>query len=120
MESITSNMETSLFKLSTGKSEGGTLKFEQQCGHGIKFDHPQKPFYELSFWMFEKKLYLCRNRDQLDRYTLFAEKVGEDETPTFRRPVGRGYVSDSLKTHLEIQLSLPRQRVFLSLFPEQR
>lgn len=67
--------------------------------------------------MFDKIIYLCRNKNNINKYTAFATKVGDDSKPIFQEPVGYGEISNSLKTHMEVQFTFPRQRIFLSLFP---
>jgi len=108
------------FHIYTGFREGSVLKHELQAGEAYEVDAVQRPFYVVKMWAFPKEVfYLAPNRNEEGNFTLFAKKVGDDSDPTFRRPVGFGFISKDLKKHLEIQFTFPRQRVFMSLFPDR-
>src|SRR3989344_7464033 len=109
----------SRFHIYTGYREGSYIKNELQAGEAYEVDGTAKQFYLVKMWAFPREVfYLCPNRDNDGNFTLFAKKVGDDSDPTFRRPVGFGFISRDLKKHLEIQFTFPRQRVFMSLFPD--
>jgi hypothetical protein len=108
------------FHIYTGYREGSTIKNELQAGEAYEVDDVKNPFYLLKMWAFPRDLfYLASNRNGDGNFTLFAKKIGDESNPTFRRPVGFGFVSPDLKKHLEIQFTFPRQRVFMSLFPDK-
>lgn len=108
------------FHIYTGYREGTQIKHEQQAGEAYSVEGTKKPFYILKMWAFPRDVfYLCPNKNTDDAYTLFAKKIGDKNDPTFRRPVGFGFISKDLKKHLEIQFTFPRQRVFMSLFPDR-
>lgn len=109
------------FHVYTGFREGATIKHELQAGEAYEVESDKKPYYIVKMWSFPKEFfYLVANRNEDEqRFTLFAKKLGVDDEPTFRRPVGFGFVSKDLKRHLEIQFTFPRQRVFMSLFPDR-
>lgn len=108
------------FHVYTGFREGSTLRNELQAGEAYEIEGTAKSYYMLKMWTFPKEVfYLASNRSEDGNFTLFAKKVGDDSNPTFRRPVGFGFVSRDLKKHLEIQFTFPRQRVFMSLFPDK-
>jgi hypothetical protein len=108
------------FHIYTGYREGSVLKHELQAGEAYEVDSVKRPFYIIKMWAFPREVfYLCTNKDDEGNFTLFAKKIGDETDPTFRRPVGFGFVSRDLKKHLEIQFTFPRQRVFMSLFPDK-
>lgn len=108
------------FHIFTGYREGSTIRNELQAGEAYEADGVKRPFYLLKMWAFPRDVfYLSPNKSEDGNYTLFAKKVGDESDPTFRRPVGFGFISRDLKKHLEIQFTFPRQRVFMSLFPDQ-
>lgn len=110
----------SRYHIYTGYREGAAIKNELQAGEAYEVDEVNRPFYILKMWAFPREVfYLSPNRNDDGNFTLFAKKVGDDRDPTFRRPVGFGFVSRDLKKHLEIQFTFPRQRVFMSLFPDK-
>jgi len=108
------------FHIYTGYREGSTIKNELQAGEAYEVDEVKRPYYLLKMWSNPfMTYYLCPNLSEDGNFTLFAKKVGEEHEPKFRRPVGFGFVSRDLKKHLEIQFTFPRQRVFMSLFPDR-
>lgn len=108
------------FHIYTGYREGAVIRSELQAGEAYEVEGTPKPYYLVKMWSFPKEVfYLAANRSEDGNFTLFAKKLGDDSNPTFRRPVGFGFVSRDLKKHLEIQFTFPRQRVFMSLFPDK-
>ena len=109
------------FHIYTGFREGSHIKNELQAGEAYEADGVSRPFYLLKMWSFPREtFYLVPNRgDDKESFTLFAKKIGDASNPIFRRPVGFGFISTDLKKHLEIQFTFPRQRVFMSLFPDR-
>lgn len=110
----------SRFHVYTGYREGSVIKNELQAGEAYEAEEVTRPFYLLKMWSNPfMTYYLCPNLSQDGNFTLFAKKLGDDSNPKFRRPVGFGFISRDLKKHLEIQFTFPRQRVFMSLFPDK-
>lgn len=108
------------FHIYTGYREGSVIQNELQAGEAYEVDGSLKPYYLIKMWSFPKEVfYLASNKSEDGKFTLFAKKLGDDLNPTFRRPVGFGFISKDLKKHLEIQFAFPRQRVFMSLFPDK-
>ncbi len=108
------------FHIYTGYREGAIIKNELQAGEAYEVNDNQRSYYIVKMWTFPKEVfYLAANKNNDGNFTLFAKKVGEEKNPVFRRPVGFGFISKDLKKHLEIQFTFPRQRVFMSLFPDQ-
>lgn len=108
------------FHIYTGYREGSAIRNELQAGEAYEVEGAQKPYYIVKMWAFPREVfYLATNRNEDGNFTLFAKKLGDDLEPTFRRPVGFGFISKDLKKHLEIQFTFPRQRVFMSLFPDK-
>ncbi len=108
------------FHIYTGYREGQNLKHIQQAGEAYSVEGTSKPFYIVKMWAHPRDVfYLANNMNEDGTYTLFAKKIGEENNPIFRRPVGFGFLSPDLKQHLEIQFTFPRQRVFMSLFPDR-
>jgi len=110
----------SRFHIYTGYREGSTINNELQAGEAYEVEEVKRPYYMIKMWAFPREVfYLSANKDDDGSFTLFAKKVGDEKDPTFRRPVGFGFISRELKKHLEIQFTFPRQRVFMSLFPDK-
>lgn len=108
------------FHIYTGFKENKILKGEFQAGEAYEVDDTEKPYYIIKMWAFPREVfYLCRNKCSDGKFTLFAKMVNTDGEIKFRRPVGFGLISLDLKKHLEIQFTFPRQRVFMSLFPDR-
>ncbi len=108
------------FHIYTGYREGSAIRNELQAGEAYEIQTDITSYYIVKMWTFPKEVfYLAANRCGDGNFTLFAKKIGEQKSPTFRRPVGFGFISKDLKKHLEIQFTFPRQRVFMSLFPDQ-
>lgn len=108
------------FHIYTGYRDGAIIKNELQAGEAYEVNNNQRSYYIVKMWSFPKEVfYLTANKNNDGNFTLFAKKVGDDKNPIFRRPVGFGFISKDLKKHLEIQFTFPRQRVFMSLFPDQ-
>ena len=108
------------FHIYTGYREGGKILNELQAGEAYGVEGSKRSYYVIKMWAFPREVFfLCPNKGDDGNFTLFAKKIGEEADPTFRRPVGFGFVSKDLKQHLEIQFTFPRQRVFMSLFPDQ-
>lgn len=108
------------FHIYTGYREGDKIKNELQAGEAYLIEAVKRPFYMVKMWAFPRDVfYLTTNKDKPEDFTLFAKKIGDESDPTFRRPVGFGFISRDLKKHLEIQFTFPRQRVFMSLFPDK-
>lgn len=106
------------FHIYTGYRAESTLKHEFQAGEAYEVENDRKPHYIVKMWAFPQDVfYLCRSKDDGEKFTLFAKRGGTEDEPSFRRPVGFGYISHELKMYLEIQFTFPRQRVFMSLFP---
>jgi hypothetical protein len=108
------------FHVYTGYREGVVIRNELQAGEAYEVDGVERSFYLIKMWAFPRDIfYLSPNKNDDGTFTLFAKKMGDDADPKFRRPVGFGFVSRDLKKHLEIQFTFPRQRVFMSLFPDK-
>ena len=108
------------FHIYTGLRDGAVIKNELQAGEAYEVQTNSRSYYVVKMWAFPREVYyLSANRSDDGQFTLFAKKVGDDDKPTFRRPVGFAFVSNQLKRHLEIQFTFPRERVFMSLFPDK-
>lgn len=106
------------YHIYTGYREGNIIRNELQAGEAYEIKCV-KPYYVIKMWAFPREVfYLAPNKNEDGCFTLFGKKLGDEVEPTFRRPVGFGFVSRDLKQHLEIQFTFPRQRVFMSLFPD--
>jgi hypothetical protein len=107
------------FHIYTGYKEGAVLKSELQSGEAYEVEEQGRKYYLMKMWALPRECYyLCANQNS-DGFTLFAKKVESEKGITFRRPVGFGFISRELTKHLEVQFTFPRQRVFMSLFPDK-
>jgi len=105
------------FEISTGKKVDGRLLYSKAQGYALQFEG--SPYFVVRLWIFEKELYLVRTRDDEMRYTVFAKKVQEGEQVRFQSPVGKGRITEELKSHLEIYLELLSKPIFMNLFPSE-
>lgn len=106
------------YHIYTGYREGNTIRNELQAGEAYEIKSA-KTYYVIKMWAFPREVfYLAPNKNEDGCFTLFGKRIGDEVDPVFRRPVGFGFVSRDLKQHLEIQFTFPRQRVFMSLFPD--
>ena len=113
MEQVT---EKVVYDLVTGKKAEGKVLYALPGGRALSF--PGTNYYVLKLWMlYNHTYYLVRNRDDQMRYTVFAKKIEDDAGIRFQNPVGAGWVSSDLTTHLEIKFRFPRQSIFMCLFP---
>ena len=95
----------------------GTEKLEQVFNIGYAFKYDGCDYYILKLWpMPGASYYLAKNRDG-DRYTVFAKMVTDFNGVKFQNPIGYGLLPPDLKDYVEICLRLPKQRVFMSLYP---
>lgn len=110
----------SRFHIYTGFKKDNNVSRQLQAGEAYLVEDDKKPHYIVKMWAFPREtFYLCQNKEDHGRYTLFAKKIGEENDLTFRRPVGQGYLSRDLRSYLELQFTFPRERVFMSLFPAE-
>jgi hypothetical protein len=117
---MSTNKVKARFHIYTGYREGSVIKNELQAGEAYEVENTAKPYFIVKMWAFPKEIfYLAPNRNEDGNFTLFAKKIGDESNPIFRRPVGFSFISPDLKKHLEIQFTFPRQRVFMSLFPDK-
>ncbi len=100
----------------TGRMLNGRI--ENPFWAGDAYYHVDGGFFELSISLFNEPWFVSRNQNG-ETYTIFKEKVGEGSEVKFRRPIGKAYCADKLKTYLAISVPLwnPRYQPFLSLFP---
>jgi hypothetical protein len=114
------NLIKNRFHIYSGLRLESKLVNPLQAGEAYEVNCPKKPYYILKLWAIPHvTYYLCRNKDSNERFTVFSKFIGEYDDPTFRRPIGSGELLRELTTHLEIQFTFPRQRLFMSLFPAQ-
>ena len=108
------------FHVYTGYKEGNVLKNELQSGEAYEIEERGRKYHLIKMWALPRECYfLCPNQSDDGTFTVFAKKVETDKGLNFRRPVGFGFISRDLKKHLEVQFTFPRQRVFMSLFPDK-
>ena len=113
MEQVT---EKVAYDLVTGKRTDGAILYSLPAGRAIAF--PGTSYYVLKLWMlYNHTYYLVKNRDDQMRYTVYAKKLEDDTGVRFQNPVGAGWISGDLTSHLEIKFRFPRQSVYMSLFP---
>jgi hypothetical protein len=73
-------------------------------------------------WLGGSPLYLSRNKDSDETYTIFTTKKEEDGRTWFVDPVGKAAVADKANSYLQLYIPLWRTwyPVFVSLFPATR
>jgi hypothetical protein len=106
------------FHIYTGYKRDGAIEHQLQAGEAYLIENERKSYYVVKMWAFPTNVfYLTRVKDNPHRFTVFAKKMGDETNPVFRRPVGQAYLSQDLKSFLEIQFTFPREKVFMSLYP---
>ena|ERR1700733_4984042 len=99
-----------------GQAEvNGALEGEFQIGYAFKYQ--DQDYYLIKLWPFPGgTYYLSKNRDN-ERYTVFSKLVETTSGIKFQNPVGYAQLIPDMKDYVEICLRLPKQRVYMSLYP---
>ena len=108
--------ERIVYDLLTGKKGDGIVLYALPAGRAISF--PGTRYYVLKLWaLYNHTYFLVKNHNDDMRYTIFAKKVEDERGVRFQNPIGNGWISEDLITHLEIKFRFPRQSIYMSLFP---
>lgn len=112
--------EVTKYEVHMGEVEDGILLYPMLAGFAVQFEGTEH--YVLRLTMFPSQpYYLCKNKDSLTSYTLFAKAVKDPESRAvrFQNPIGSGRLPDDLKSHLEIRIPLLGTSLFMNLFPRR-
>ena len=109
--------EKTVYELVTARKIDNTLMHALPLGRAISF--PGTQYYVLKLWAFyNMTYYLVKNHCDDLRYTVYARKIDDDSGVKFQNPVGAGWISTEMTSHLEIKFRFPRQSIFMSLYPQ--
>ncbi len=85
---------------------------------GAAFKDEGLSYYKIRLMMFPGyTYYLVKNRDAVDRYTVYARMKTEGKEVRFLNPVGSGILDTKLQSYLEIKFPLLRAYMYMSLYP---
>lgn len=99
-----------------GNQVGQKLEGALHIGYALKYENLK--YYILKLWPFPNvTYYLSMNRDSSDKFTIFTKKVENESGEHFQNPVGYAVLRGDLKEYLEINLRLPKQKVYMSIYP---
>jgi hypothetical protein len=85
---------------------------------GAAFKDENVSYYKIRLMMFSGyTYYLVKNRDAVDRYTVYARMKTEGKEVRFLNPVGSGVLDSKLQSYLEIKFPLFRAHMYMSLYP---
>lgn len=109
---------TAKYELVVAKLIDGELKNPMLAGFAVQFEG--ESHYVVRLTMFPNiPYYVCKNRESLSCYTIFAKAVKDLESNAvrFQNPVGSGKLLPDLKSHLEIRFPLLGTSIFMNLYP---
>ncbi|MBI2712753.1 MAG: hypothetical protein HYX41_07875 [Bdellovibrio sp.] len=107
----------SKYEIVLGRLLNGNIVKPLLVGFAVQFEG--ESHYVIRLTMFPNNpYYLCKDRDSHSHYTAFAKVVRDPESTSVRflNPVGSGYLTPDLKSHLEIWFPLLGTSVFMNLF----
>lgn len=85
---------------------------------GAAFKEQDVHYYKIRLMMFPGyTYYLVKNRDSLERYTVYSRMKNENGFTKFLNPVGNGILDSKLQSFLEVRFPLLRASMFMSLYP---
>ncbi len=99
-----------------GNQIGQKLEGVFHIGYALKYENLK--YYILKLWPFPSTTYyLSANRDAHDKFTIFTKKVDGENGEHFQNPIGYAILRGELKEFLEINLRMPRQKIYMSIYP---
>lgn len=108
--------EKVIYDLFTGRKNQGAVMYSEPAGRAISF--PGTHYYVLKLWaLYNNTYFLIKKQNDDMAYTVFAKKIEDDHGVRFQNPVGHGWISEDMVSHLEIRFNFPRQSLFMSLYP---
>lgn len=85
---------------------------------GAAFKDEGATYYKIRLMMFPGyTYYLVKNRDAVDRYTVYSRMKIEGKEVRFLNPVASGVLDSRLQSYLEIKFPLLRAHMYMSLYP---
>lgn len=85
---------------------------------GAAFKENESAHYKLKLMMFPgHTYYLVKNRECVDRYTIYSRMIENENQCKFLNPVGSGLLDSKLQYYMELRFPLLRTTLFMSLFP---
>lgn len=101
-----------------GNQIGQKLEGSFNIGYALKYENLK--YYILKLWPFPNvTYYLSANRDVHDKFTIFTKKVDNENGEHFQNPIGYAILRGELKDFVEINLRLPRQKLYMSIYPSK-
>lgn len=100
-----------------GNQVGQSLENEFDIGYALKYEN--LPYYILKVWSFPNVTYFVNpNRDSCEKLTIFTKKIEDENGVRFQNPVGYGVCRTDLKEYLEVNLRFPKQKLYMSVYPD--
>lgn len=110
--------DNSVHEISTGNVVEGKIERPFWAGDAVYVK--EKDYFKFRFGVFPFWYFLSKNEGSTDQYTIWAQAKEDENTTTFRRPIGRGRICPWMKTHIELQMKFINFGFtpYLSLFPK--
>ena len=84
---------------------------------GAAFKDEGLSYYKIRLMMFPGyTYYLVKNKDAVDRYTVYSRMKSEGKENRFLNPVGSGVLDSKLQSYIEIKFPLLRAHMYMSLY----
>lgn len=110
------NKQSDKHEIFAGFKKEGTI--EAKLLVGAAFKDEGITHYKIILMMFPGyTYYLVKNRDSVDRYTVYSRAKNEANQTKFINPVGSAILDSKLQSYLEIKFPLLRASMFMSLYP---
>lgn len=110
------NIQSDKHEIFTGFKKEGNI--EAKLLVGAAFKDNGVAHYKVRLMMFPGyTYYLVKNRDSVDRYTVYSRSKNENNHLKFINPVGSAILDSKLQSYLEIKFPLLRASMFMSLYP---
>jgi hypothetical protein len=75
-------------------------------------------YYKIRLMMFPgQTYYLVKNRESVDRYTIYSRIRTEGQETRFLNPIGNGILDPKLHSFMELKFPLLKAQIYMNLYP---
>jgi hypothetical protein len=107
------------YEIFTGFTKDGNL--EAKLPAGAAFIDEGLNYYKIRLMIFpQTTYYLVKNKEALDRYTVYSKIINDGPNTKFLNPVGGGILDRNLQCYLELKFPVLRAHLFMSLFESRK
>lgn len=112
------NSKSEKYELYTGFRKDTNI--EARLLIGSAFKDPGTFYYKIKLMMFPgQSYYLVKNRESVDRYTIYSRIRNEGQETKFLNPIGNGTLDPKLQSYMELKFPLLKAQIFMNLYPVQ-